>query len=172
MMAKTSLRYVALSLFVLVLCCPACAHQLAAVNGGIYTDPKGYFELTLPTAGWQSLSWKGVDLVLWDRDSGATMVVDAAPVEKGANLINLSNHLLIAFERRQVISRNHELIQGREAVKTVAEAWVEGTAIKTEIYVVRGREVSYNIMFWAPRDVFPRQVGTFQQLLYSIHFQP
>jgi len=169
-MSKTSLRYLVFPLILFSLCCSACAHQLKPAAGGSYSDPKGHFELTLPDEGWQLLSWEDVDFVLWDRGSGATMVVNVTPLKQGADLITLTNHLLIAFEGKRIISRDNELFQGREAVKTVLEGRVEKTEIKAEVYVVRGAGVCYDIIFWAPRDVFPRRVETFHQLLASIHF--
>ena len=98
------------------------------------------------------------------------MAVRVTSLKKEADLITLSNHLLIAFERKKIISRESEQVQGREALKTTLEAWVEGTEIAAEVYVVRGEGVYYDIMFWAPRDVFPRQVEAFHQLLPGIHF--
>ncbi len=169
-MSKTSLRYLVFPLILFSLCCSACAHQLKPAAGGSYSDPKGHFELTLPDEGWQLLSWEDVDFVLWDRGSGATMVVNVTPLKQGADLITLTNHLLIAFEGKRIISRDNELFQGREAVKTVLEGRVEKTEIKAEVYVVRGAGVCFDIIFWAPRDVFPRRVETFHQLLASIHF--
>jgi hypothetical protein len=169
-MSKASLRYMAFPLLFFSLCWSASAHQLKPVAGGSYSDPKGYFEVSIPPNGWQLLSWKGVDFVLWEQETGATIVVNVTPLKQGANLISLTNHLLIAFERKQIISRDNELFQGREALKTVLEAWVERTGITAEVYVVRGQGVCYDIMFWAPRDVFPRRVETFHQLLLSIHF--
>jgi len=176
-MSKTSLRYLVFPLILFSLCCSACAHQLKPAAGGSYSDPKGHFELTLPwfkdhprEQGWQLLSWEDVDFVLWDRGSGATMVVNVTPLKQGADLITLTNHLLIAFEGKRIISRDNELFQGREAVKTVLEGWVERTEIKAEVYVVRGAGVCYDIIFWAPRDVFPSKVEAFHQFLVGITF--
>jgi hypothetical protein len=169
-MSKTSLRYLVFPLILFSLCCSAYAHQLKPVTGGSYSDPKGHFELILPDEGWQLLSWKDVDFVLWEQRTGATMVVNVTPLKQGVDLITLTNHLLIAFERKQIISRDNELFQGREAVKTVLEGWVERTEIKAEVYVVRGAGVCYDIIFWAPRDAFPRRVEAFRQFLVGITF--
>ena len=176
-MSKSVLRYLVFALLLFSLCCSACAHQLKLAAGGDYRDPQGYFALTLPwpkddprAEGWQLLSWKDVDFVLWDSKTGATIVVDVNPLKEDLDLITLSNHLLISFEGKRIISRDAEKVDGREALKTVLEARVEGTEIKAEVYVVRGQGVSYNIMFWAPRDVFSREVEIFRQLLLSIRF--
>jgi hypothetical protein len=169
-MSKASLRYLVFPLFLFSLYCSACAHQLKPVAGGSYSDPKGHFALTLPQEGWQLLSWKDIDFALWDQKTGATMVVNVTPLKQGTDLITLTNQLLIAFERKQIFSRENELFQGREAVKTVLEGWVERTAIRAEVYVVRGAGVCYDILFWAPRDAFPREVETFHQFLLGITF--
>ena len=169
-MSRVCLRYLTITLLLFSLCCSACAHQLKAVRGGSYSDPQGYFELVLPEDGWQLLSWKDVDFVLWDQKSGATMVVNVTPLKQGADLIALTNHLLIAFDAKRIISREQARIDGREALKTVLEAREEGQEIAAEVYVVRGAGVSCDIMFWAPRDCFPRQVEAFHQLLLGIHF--
>jgi hypothetical protein len=169
-MSKATLRYLVIPLFLFSICCSACARQLKPAAGGSYSDPKGYFEVSIPTNGWQLLSWKGVDFVLWDSGTGATIVVDVNPLKEDLELVTLTNHLLIAFEGKRIISRDTDKVDGREALKTVLEAWVEGTEITAEVYVVQGQGVCYDIIFWAPRDAFPRQVETFHQLLPSIHF--
>ena len=116
------------------------------------------------------MSWKDVDFVLWDQATGATIVVDVTPLKQGTDLITLTNHLLIAFERKQIISQDIEQVQGREALKTVLGAWAEGAEIKAEVYVVRGEGVRYDIIFWAPLEVFPRKVEAFHQFLVGITF--
>jgi hypothetical protein len=169
-MSKVSLRYLVFPLLLFSICCSACAHHLQPVQGESYSDPQGHFELTLPQEGWQLLSWKDVDFVLWDQKTGASIVVDVTPLKQEADLANLTRHLLIAFERKQIISQDTEQVKGREAVKTVLEGWVEETGIKVEAYVVRGEGVCYDIIFWAPRDAFPRKVEQFHQFLLGINF--
>jgi hypothetical protein len=111
-MSKIFLRHLAFPLLLFSLCCSACAHHLKPVAGGSYGDPQGYFEVTLPENGWQLLEWKGVDFVLWDRKEGATIVVDVNPLKEDLDLVTLTNHLLIAFEGKKIISRDTEKIDG------------------------------------------------------------
>jgi hypothetical protein len=184
-MSKVSLRYLAFPLLLFSLCCSACAHHLQPAAGESYSDPKGYFEVSmswlnrlrwplgqshLRQNGWQLLSWKKVNFVLWDSRTGATIVVDVNPLKEDLDLVTLTNHLLIAFEGKRIISRDTAKIDGREALKTVLEAWVEGTEIKAEIYVVQGAGVCYDIIFWAPQDAFPRKEEAFRQFLAGITF--
>jgi hypothetical protein len=169
-MSKRSLTYVAFSLliFFALLWLSSCAHRLQLVEGGRYSDPQGYFELSIPENGWQLLSWKDVDFALWDEDEGATIVIQVTPLKENLELAILTNDLLIAFDSKRIISRDMEKIDEREALKTVLEAWTERTEITVEAYVVRGKGVSYDIIFWAPRDVFPHKVEAFHQLLAGI----
>jgi hypothetical protein len=171
-MSKRSLTYVAFSLlmFFVFLWLSSCASRLQLVEGGIYTDPQGYFELSIPENGWQLLSWKDVDFVLWDQDEGATIVIQVTPLKEDVALVTLARHILIAFERKQILSQGIEQVNGKEAVKTVLEGWVEGTEIKAEAYVVKGDGVFYDIIFWVPREAFPRTVEAFHQLLAGITF--
>jgi hypothetical protein len=169
-MSKASLRYLVFSVFLLSLCCSVCASNLKPPAGARYSDPKGFFEVSLPTNGWKLLSWEGVDFVLWDQATGATIVVNVTPLKQGEDLITLTNHLLIDFERTQIISQGIEQVQGREALKTVLGAWAEGTEIQAEVSVVRGEGVRYDIIFWAPREVFTRKVQAFHQFLVGITF--
>jgi hypothetical protein len=169
-MSKRSLTYVAFSLliFFALLWLFSCTHRLQLVEGGRYSDPQGYFELSIPENGWQLLSWKDVDFALWDEDEGATIAITVTPLKEDVELATLARHLLIAFERKRVLSQRAEKINGREALKTVLEGWVEGTEIKAEAYVVKGDGVFYDIIFWAPRETFPRKVEAFHQLLAGI----
>jgi hypothetical protein len=167
-MVKASLKYLSFLLLLFSLCCSVCASNPKPPAGARYSDAKGYFEISIPPNGWQLLSWKDMDFVLWDQATGATIVVDVNPLKQGEDLANLTRHLLIAFERKQIISQDIEQVQGREALKTVLGAWAEGTEIKAEVYVVRGEGLRYDIIFWAPREVFPHKVQAFRQFLRGI----
>ena len=167
-MAKASLKHPVFFLVLFSLWLFSCAPRLQLVEGGIYSDPQGYFELSIPENGWQLLSWKDVDFALWDQDEGATIVITVTSLKEDVELTTLARHLLIAFERKQILSQELKKVNGREAVKTVLEGWVEGTEIKAEAYVVRGEGVFYDIIFWAPREAFPYTVEAFHQLLGSI----
>lgn len=169
-MRKAALTYLAFPFFLLALWCSHCAPRLQLVEGGRYVDPQGYFELILPHNGWSLLSWEDVDFTLWDQNEGATIVVNVTPLKEDVDAATLTRHLLIAFERKHIISQGMEKVDGREAVKTVLEGWVEDTKVKAETYVVRGDGVVYDIIFWAPREAFPRTVGAFRQFLSDITF--
>ncbi|OGP54072.1 MAG: hypothetical protein A2Y65_00665 [Deltaproteobacteria bacterium RBG_13_52_11] len=169
-MSKAYLKLLVFSILLFPLWCSNCGPHLKPVERGRYSDPQGQFELTLPHEGWQLISWKDVDLALWDPKEGATIVVNVTPLKEDADLATLTRHLLIAFERKQIISQDNEKVRGREAVKTVLEGWVERSEIKAEVYVVRGEGVLYDIIFWAPRDAFPRKVEQFHQFLLGINF--
>lgn len=169
-MRKTYLQYLVISLFFFPVLLFGCAPQLQLVEGGRYSDPQGYFELTLPQNGWQLLSWEDIDFTLWHEKEGATIVVNVTSLKEDVDLATLARHLLIAFERKQIISQGVEKVGGKEALKTVLKGWVEKTEVKAEAYVVRGEGVFYDIIFWAPRDAFPRKVEAFRQLLVGINF--
>ena len=147
-----------------------CTPHLQFVEGERYSDPQGYFELSIPENGWQLLSWEEVDFALWDPDNGATIVINVTSVKEEVELVTLVHHVLIAFERKRILSQGTEKLNGREAMKTVLEGWVEKTEIKAEAYVVRGEGVFYDIIFWAPREAFLRKVEAFYQLLVGINF--
>jgi hypothetical protein len=173
-MSKASFTYLTIFLIIIsTFLLSSCAHRLQLVEGGRYSDPQGYFELSIPENGWQLLSWKDVDFSLWDQDEGATIVIQVTPLKEDVALATLARHLLIAFEHKRILSQGIEQVNGREAAKTVLEGWVEGTEIKAEAYVVKGDGVFYDIIFWAPQEAFPRKVDAFHQLLGSITlFQP
>jgi hypothetical protein len=169
-MCKACLKLLALPICLFPFFLSTCAAHLKPIDEGRYSDPQGHFELILPRDGWQLLSWEDVDLALWDPKQGATIVVNVTPLKKDADLATLTRHLLIAFERKQIISQEMAEVDGREALKTVVEGWVERTAIKAEVYVVKGEGVCCDIIFWAPRDAYPRTVELFRQFLLGITF--
>jgi hypothetical protein len=171
-MSKASLSYLMVPLLMLFppFWLSNCAPRLVLVEGGRYSDPQGYFELSIPENGWQLLSWKGVDFVLWDPEEGTAFVVDVTPLKEDVELATLARHLLIAFERKRILSQGAEKVNGREAVKTELEGWVDGTEIKAEAYVVKGDGVLYDIIFWAPREAFPRKADAFRQFVDDIAF--
>jgi hypothetical protein len=171
-MSRNSLIYLTVVFLIIFfpLCLSNCAPRLQLVEGGIYSDPQGYFELSIPENGWQLLYWKDVDFALWDQDKGATIVIQVTPLKGDVALSTLARQSLIAFERKQVLSQEAVQVNGRDAVKTLLDGWVEETEIKAEAFVVKGDGVFYDIIFWAPREAFPHTVGAFRQVLDSITF--
>lgn len=169
-MSKAYLKLLTFPILLFPLFCSNCAPHLQLTEEGRYSDPQGNFQLTVSRDGWQLLSWEDVHFVLWDPEEGATIVVNVTSLKEEVDLATLTRHLLIAFERKQIISQETTKVDGREAVKTVVEGWVEKTAVKAETYVVRGEGVFYDIIFWAPRDTFPRKIETFRQFLGGIKF--
>lgn len=169
-MSRNSLIYLTVAFLIIFfpLCLSNCAPRLQLVEGGIYSDPQGYFELSIPENGWQLLSWKDVDFALWDQNKGATIVITVTPLKEDVALSTLARHTLIAFEHKEILSQELEQINGKEAVKTVFDGWVEETEIKAEAFVVKGEGVFYDIIFWAPCEAFPYTVEAFHQLLGSI----
>ena len=124
----------------------------------------------MPENGWQLLAWEDVNFALWDSNKGATIVINVTPLKEDVELTTLARHLLIAFERKRILSQGAEKVNGREAVKTELEGWVDGTEIKAEAYVVKGDGEFYDIIFWAPREAFPREIDAFHQFLVGINF--
>jgi len=140
------------------------------VAGGIYRDPHGYFEFSFPRDGWSLLSSKASDLTLWNARMGAGIVVNVSALQEDRELSILTRHLLIAFERKRVISRETAVVDGKEAVRAVVEGWIEKSKVMAEVYVVKGEGVVYDIVFWSPTEVFAQTVQIFQQFLGTLHF--
>lgn len=168
-MRKVSCKYLTCLLLFISFSLFHCAPQLQLVEGGRYSDPKGYFDFTLPEDGWELLSWKDVDFALWVPKNGATIVITVTPLQEDVDATTLTRHLLIAFERKHIISQGADKVDGREAVKTVLDGWVEGAEVMAEVYVVKGEGVVYDIIFWAPRDAFPRTVEAFHHVLAGVN---
>jgi hypothetical protein len=147
-----------------------CAPTFTLIEGNRYRDPAGYFEFLYPEGNWTLLSYKNVGLVLWKPQQGATIVVNATPLNRDLDVYNLTRHLLIAFERKRIISQDTIEVNGRVALKTVLVAWVEKTQIKAEAYVVKSEGVVYDILLWSPLEVFSDNVELFHQFLTGISF--
>jgi hypothetical protein len=171
-MRQVNWKYFFCSLIPILFWCAGCAHQLTPLTNGTYNDPRGRFALTLTEGSWQLLSWEDVDCVLWDQKTRTTILVDATPFKERekVDLANVTRHLLIAFERKEIISQDSVMVKGREAIRTVLTAWAEETEIAAEIYVVRGEGMRYDILVWAPRAVFPGVSGLFHRFLEDITF--
>jgi hypothetical protein len=171
-MRQACRKYFFCSFILILLWCAGCAQQLTPLTSGTYSDPKGRFVLTVPEGSWQLLSWEDVDCVLWDQKTRATILVYATPFKEPAkvDLANVTRHLLIAFERKEIVSQDAVTVKGREALRTVLTAWAEKTEIEAEVYVVRGEGMRYDILLWAPRAVFPGVSGLFHRFLEELTF--
>ena len=171
-MRQASRKYFFCSFILILFWCAGCAHQLTPLTTGTYSDPHGRFVLKVPEGSWQLLSWEDVDCVLWDQKTRSTILVDAIPFkeQEKVDLANVTRHLLIAFERKEIVSQDTVTVKGNEGIRTVLTAWAEETEIEAEVYVVRGERVRYDILMWAPRAAFSGVSILFHRFLEDLTF--
>ena len=76
-------------------------------------------------------------------------------------LASLADQLLIGYTERQIRSRSTVKLAGREALRTVATAKLDGVPISLDFYVLKRNGCIFDLSYAAPPFDFPRGEGDF-----------
>ncbi len=93
------------------------------------------------------------------------IALNATPRKKDLPLPILVRHLLIGFEKKELLEEVPFPFQEREGMKAIAVGEMEGERVKMVALVLKGKGVVYDILFWAPPELFSKREGEFEAFL-------
>ena len=159
-------RAFALSLFLSVLGCGGGA----SLSGNLYRDAEASYRVGELGAGWESVRMDQNDLAWHSASLGAIVQVNATCDPSGdVPLTSLTNHLLIGFTDREMLSSDPVALDGREALRSHVVASLDGVPRELLLYVLKKDECTYDFALIAPtgerytaaEPVFERFVASF-----------
>lgn len=159
-------RALALSLFVSVLGCGGGASFM----GGVYRDAEATYRVGELGAGWESVRMPQNDLAWHNASLGAIVQVNATcDPFTDVPLPSLTNHLLIGFTDREMLSSDPVDLDDREALRSHVVASLDGVPRELLLFVLKKDECTYDFALIAPtgesyaaaEPVFERFVASF-----------
>ena len=148
----------------LLLLLAACGPKPVLIGGGLYSDPEGFFSFRLP-GGWELVRTKEVKVALIKPHEATGIALNATPRKKDLPLPILVRHLLIGFEKKEFLEEGPFSFQGREGRRAVVMGEMGGERVKMEALVLKGKGIVYDILFWAPPDLFSKRRKEFSAFL-------
>ena len=142
----------------------ACAHGESFDDGVLHKGDLAVRVGPLP-AGWRRIDVEGADLAFRDdaREGSALFNVRCGQRDDDAPLSVLTDHLIMGTTERDVESQDTIPFDGREAMRTVVRAKLDGVPMRYDIYVMKKDGCIYDIVYVAPPDRFADGAKDFEQ---------
>lgn len=124
--------------------------------GGVYRDRSVAFRLGDKPASWQRIEVSDAKLAFRDDSAQTTTLVNARCDLDGedAPLASLTQHLFLLFTEREIIEEQLLPLDGREALRTVLRAKLDGVPKAFEVYVLKKDGCVYDFVQVSAPETF------------------
>ena len=148
-------------LLTLTLLLAACGKE--AWDGNVYHAGRASFRTGPVPGGWERITLEGAMLAFRDRASGGTVNLYSRCGKDGDDvpLTALTNHLLIGFTAREQKEQKVVPLDGREAMRTIIYAKLDGVPVALAIYVLKKDGCVYDLVWVAPPAAFDGGLTSF-----------
>jgi len=149
-------------ILLLVLACAACAPIRYDPATGVVKKEGVAYRTGLPGPEWKVAKVGDNDVALFNlKTLSAISANGACGVRGDAPLRVLLNHLLFGFSDRKVVSEEAVTIDGREALKAVMTARLDGIPRRFLVYIVKKDWCVYDLQYQAPESAFDAGLPAF-----------
>ncbi len=155
-----------LLLFLLIAGCA----QLS-VRDGIFSPSHKKYSVTLPVKGWEVIKINKEDLALWNEQSHATIAFISSEIQgKESSLEMLRSRLFIGMKNKRILLNESALVDSQRAIHTVLVCEIDNHIFKVESYVIKFGNKVYDLISWAPPDLFDCVGEDFKSIVQSFKF--
>jgi len=123
---------------------------------------------------WTRVSVEGADLAFRDDARAGSTLFDVHCGERrdDAPLSILTQNLIMGTTERDFGSQRVVPFDGREAMRTVLRAKLDGVPMQYEIYVMKKDSCVYDVVYVAPPAFFPAGEADFERFVNGLHTLP
>lgn len=137
------------------------------LRDGTYRDAEATYRLAEPPGAWQRVGFSENDLA-WSDGDGSIIAVNAVCEDHGdPSLKVLTDHLLMGFDNREIVEREELHLDGRGALRTRANAQLDGVPVEIETTVLKKDGCVYDLVYTAPHGRFGVRAADYRSLVQS-----
>jgi len=135
-------------------------------DGSTYRGDGFSFRVPPPPASWERLNVPGSALAFHDRENHAVIAVGArCGKDNDVPLRALTAHLFLQFTDREIESQQVIPFDGREAIRTVLDAKLDGVPQKFNVWVLKKDGCVYDLQLIAPPEHYAVAAPPFEQFV-------
>lgn len=125
-----------------------------ALEHGVYRDGPVAFRIPEVPATWRRVDVTDAALAFHDDAHDASVLINGrcGPADEGTPLEALTNHLLIGSTERVLEEQEKEAFDGREVLRSVVRAKVDGVELRFVLFVFKKDGCVYDFVFAGPPD--------------------
>ena len=118
--------------------------------GGMFTRDGLSYRVVEPTGSWQRKAFEDNDLA-WLAPTGHLIAINALCTgHEDPQLEVLTNHLMIGFTDRQWVSKTKFQLDGREAMRSLVKAKLDGVPISLDLVVLKKNGCVHDFTYVSP----------------------
>lgn len=148
---------------------PGCS-SLQIKQGKFSPYHRGY-TINIPEKGWQPIRLDKEDIALWNEQYNATIAIISSNVEsKKLPPEMVANELFIGIKNKKTILKEMIIIDNQKAIHTLITGDMDDYRLKIDSYVIPINNKVYDLVYWAPLDMFDFVHNYFQDMVKTIRF--
>jgi hypothetical protein len=122
-----------------------------------------------PGAGWREVREKGIQVAWVSDQHGAVITLHVQCAEQGdSSLEQYTDHMRIDWTAWEVVSQQAMTMLGRDALRTVVDAKLDGVGYRNEFIVVKKSGCLFDMMYSAPPDRFTAGHAAFESVVAGL----
>lgn len=136
------------------------------INNGTFSPSHQRYMVSVPEKGWELMRVDKEDIALWHKQCRAMIAIISSDAEgKGLPVEMVNSHLFIGMKDKRIITKEHVTISNQDALHTTLECVLEDRQLKVESYSMKAGDTVYDLVYWAPPDLFDCARGDFEQMV-------
>ncbi len=136
------------------------------INNGTFSPSHQRYTVSVPEKGWEPMRVDKEDVALWHKQCRAMIAIISSDAEgKGLPVEMVNSHLFIGMKDKRIITKEHVTISDQDALHTTLECVMEDRQLKVESYSMKAGDTVYDLVYWAPPDLFDCARGDFEQVV-------
>lgn len=138
---------------------------------GVLSSPHKKYTVTIPEKGWERIKVDKEDLALWHKQHHAMIALISTDIQnKEVPLEKLNNQLFIGLKGKETALNEPSKVDNQSAIHTILTGEMDNCKLKIASYVIRTEDGVYDMVYWAPVDLFDREKVSFENMIQSFKF--
>lgn len=134
----------------------------ASFDGHVYRADKYAFRVPTVPDAWRPIEVTGAALAFRDEAEGTIAVNGRCGMDgDDVPLAALTQHLFFQFTDREIKEQETVPFDGREAMRSLIEAKLDGVPYTFEVWVLKKDSCVYDLYYFAPPAAFEQHRGRF-----------
>jgi hypothetical protein len=156
--------------FPLVLLLPllGCTHR--QYSQGVFAKDGVRYKVGELSRSWRALEVESNDLAYVSNDSPHSLAVNSTCTPTGdASLQVLTQHLLLGFTDRELVSEEPRMMDGRASLRSRYKAKLDGVPVEMMLVVLKKDGCVYDFTYLSPPGRFDEKRESFERVLAEFH---
>ncbi|MDO8141250.1 MAG: hypothetical protein Q6358_07085 [Candidatus Brocadiales bacterium] len=141
------------------------------VKEGTFSPPHKKYTINLPGKNWEPIKIGKEDIALRHKQYHAMITFISSDIEsKKVSLEMLNSQLFIGMKNKKILLNDSMLVDNQAAMHTILVCEIDNHKLKVESYVVMFENKVYDLVSWAPTDLFDNIRKDFENIIKSFKF--